>query len=196
MKNMVQSHYLALEGWSSVGDRVGEKVIQGIQWVWKISRHGRKWEQRAVGRRKQQARHLVMEDYQVSQAWHPRGEFMVTTHGFPALPVPANGFQDELLHHLSRDWGDADQPLVPWVLPALSEGRSDSGSAPVPPATTIIHTLPRAVSWWHQWGPPVLMGTSHQGPWIDICPASLSVPWPGHFPPKLKFPSYKLSLGL
>lgn len=152
-----------------------------------------KWKQRAEGRRKQQSRHFVTEDYQVCQAWHPHGEFMLTTHDFPVLPVPGNGFQDELLHHPSRDWHDA---VVPWVLLALSEDRSDTGCAPVPPVTTVIQRLPRAVSWWHQRGPPVLMDTSHPGPWIYICPASLSVPWPGCLPPKANFPSYKLSPGL
>lgn len=46
-----------------------------------------------------------------------------------------------------RDWGD------PWLLPALREGRGDTGSAPFPPATTVTHRLPRAVSWPHQWCP-------------------------------------------
>ena len=33
-----------------------------------------------------------------------------------------DGLQDKLLHHLSRDGGEADQPVVPWVLlPALFE---------------------------------------------------------------------------
>jgi len=27
-----------------------------------------------------------------------------------------DGLQDKLLHHLSRDGGEADQPVVPWVL--------------------------------------------------------------------------------
>lgn len=124
------------------------------------------------------------------------GEFTLTTHDFSVLPVLANGFQDELVHRPSRHWCDADQLVAPWVPPALREGRRDTGSAPVPPGTTVTHRLPRAISWWHQWGPPVLMGTSHQGPRIHICPASLSVPWPGHFPLKVYFASYMLSLGL
>jgi len=32
------------------------------------------------------------------------------------LDVPGNGFQDWLLHHLPRDRGEVDQPVVPWVL--------------------------------------------------------------------------------
>jgi len=27
-----------------------------------------------------------------------------------------DGLQDKLLHHLSRDGGEADRPVVPWVL--------------------------------------------------------------------------------
>lgn len=85
---------------SDSGDTVSMKNI----YTWK--------EMEAEGRReeKQQARHFVMEDYQVCQAWHPRGEFMLSTHDFPVLPVPANGFQDEWLHYPSRDWGDAAVP--------------------------------------------------------------------------------------
>jgi len=36
--------------------------------------------------------------------------------------------QNELLHHLSQDGGEADQPVVPWI---LSEDRSDTGFPPV-----------------------------------------------------------------
>jgi len=40
--------------------------------------------------------------------------------------VAGNGFQDQLLHHLRRDQGEADGPVVPWVLLlALLEDRSD-----------------------------------------------------------------------
>jgi len=38
-----------------------------------------------------------------------------------------DGLQDKLLHHLSRDGGEADRPVVPWVLLlALFEDWSDS----------------------------------------------------------------------
>lgn len=37
-----------------------------------------------------------------------------------------NGFQDYLFHHLSKDWGDADQPVAPRNLYlALLEDESD-----------------------------------------------------------------------
>jgi len=40
--------------------------------------------------------------------------------------------QDKLLHHLSRDGGEADRPLVPWVFFfALFEDWSDIGLSPV-----------------------------------------------------------------
>jgi len=43
-----------------------------------------------------------------------------------------DGLQDKLLHHLSRDGGEADRPVVPWVLLlALFEDWSDIGLSPV-----------------------------------------------------------------
>ena len=40
--------------------------------------------------------------------------------------------QDELLHHLSRDGGEADWSVVPWILLlALCEDWSDIGLSPV-----------------------------------------------------------------
>ena len=43
-----------------------------------------------------------------------------------------DGLQDKLLHHLSRDGGEADQPVVPWVLlPPLFEDWNDIGFSPV-----------------------------------------------------------------
>lgn len=42
-------------------------------------------------------------------------------------------FQDYVLHRVSKVWGEAESPLVPWVLhPALSEERNDTFSFPVP----------------------------------------------------------------
>ena len=39
-----------------------------------------------------------------------------------------DGLQDKLLHHLTRDGGEADRPVVPWVLLlALFEDWSDTG---------------------------------------------------------------------
>jgi len=43
-----------------------------------------------------------------------------------------DGLQDKLLHHLSWDGGEADHPVVPWVLLlALFEDWSDTGLSPV-----------------------------------------------------------------
>ena len=48
------------------------------------------------------------------------------------LHLLVDDLQDELLHHLSQDGGEADQPVVPWVLlPALFEDWSDTGLSPV-----------------------------------------------------------------
>jgi len=43
-----------------------------------------------------------------------------------------DGLQDKLLHHLSWDGGEADRPVVPWVLIlGLFEDWSDTGLSPV-----------------------------------------------------------------
>ena len=43
-----------------------------------------------------------------------------------------DGLQDKLLHHLSRDGGEADRPVVPWVLLlALFEDWRDIGLSAV-----------------------------------------------------------------
>jgi len=48
-----------------------------------------------------------------------------------AFHVPGHGFQDLLLPHLPRDQGEADQPVVPWVLLLAVENRSDIHFPPV-----------------------------------------------------------------
>jgi len=43
-----------------------------------------------------------------------------------------DGLQGKLLHHLSRDGGEADRPVVPWLLLlALLEDWRDTGLSPV-----------------------------------------------------------------
>lgn len=52
------------------------------------------------------------------------GESMLTTHNYVLVPhVPEKGFQDYLFHHLPRDQGDVDQPVVLQIL--FLEERSD-----------------------------------------------------------------------
>jgi len=48
----------------------------------------------------------------------------------------------ELLHHLSRDGGEVDQPVVPWVLLlALFEDWSDFGFPPVLRHSPVLQNL-------------------------------------------------------
>lgn len=69
------------------------------------------------------ASHSITADYQTGQALFPLGESMLTTtDNLLLFHMLRDDMQDELFH-LSRDGGEADQPIVPWVLLlALSEG--------------------------------------------------------------------------
>jgi len=63
------------------------------------------------------ASHVIVESYQIDQALFPLGESMLTTpDNLLFLHVLVDDLQDKLLHHLSRDGGEADRPVVPWVL--------------------------------------------------------------------------------
>ena len=70
---------------------------------------------------------------QIGQAWFPLGESMLTTpNNLLFLHLLNDDLQNELLHHLSRDGGEVDKPIVPWVLLlALFEDWSDIGFSPV-----------------------------------------------------------------
>lgn len=50
--------------------------------------------------------------------WRPADDFLV-------LYVAGFDFQSQFLYYLSRSWGEADQPVVPWVLLALLEDWSN-----------------------------------------------------------------------
>lgn len=85
-----------------------------------------------------------------------------------------NAFQEGLFHRLSRDRGEADWPVVPWIfLFALLEDRSDVCILPV------IRTLPSAplplkvASKWCYPAPSLPMGASFQvsvksGPHVSL----------------------------
>ena len=79
------------------------------------------------------AGHAIVESYQTAQAWFPLVECMLATPGnFLFLHLLHDGLQNELLRHLSRDGGEADRPVVSWVLLlALFEDWSDTGFSPV-----------------------------------------------------------------
>jgi len=63
----------------------------------------------------------------------PLGEFIRTTpDNLFFLHLIDDDLQNKQLHHLSRDGGEADWPVVPWVLLlALFEDWSDTGFSPV-----------------------------------------------------------------
>jgi len=69
----------------------------------------------------------------IGQAFFPLGESMLTTpDNLLVLHLLRDDICNELFHHLSRDGGEADQPVVPWVLLlALFEDWSDNGSPQV-----------------------------------------------------------------
>ena len=79
------------------------------------------------------ASHGIIAGYQIRQAWVLLHESMLTTlDNLLFLHLSQNDIQNELLHLLSQDGGEADQPAVPWVLLlAFIEGWSDIGFAPV-----------------------------------------------------------------
>jgi len=79
------------------------------------------------------ASHAIVESYQIGQAWFPLGKFMLTTpDNLLFLHLLDDDLQDKLLHHFSWDGGEADWPVVPWVLLlALFEDWSDIGLSPV-----------------------------------------------------------------
>lgn len=59
---------------------------------------------------------FIGEGYQVGQIWFLLCKSMLTTPNcFLVLHVPEKHFQHSLFHDLARDWGEAEQPVVPWV---------------------------------------------------------------------------------
>ncbi len=75
----------------------------------------------------------VIESYQIGQAWFPLGESMLTTSdNLLVSQLLEDDIQSKLLHHLSRDKGETDWPVVSQlILLALREGWSDIGFLPV-----------------------------------------------------------------
>ena len=79
------------------------------------------------------ASHVIVESYQIGQAWFPLGESVLATPDkLLFLHLLVDDLQDNLLHQLSRDGGEAEWPVVSWVLLlALFEDWSDTGLSPV-----------------------------------------------------------------
>jgi len=62
------------------------------------------------------ASHAIIESYQIGQARFPLRESMLTTPDkLFSLHLLNDDIQNELFHHLSRDVGEADQPVTPSV---------------------------------------------------------------------------------
>lgn len=57
---------------------------------------------------------FILEGNQIHETWFTFREFTLTTPDhISVIHVDEDGLQNEGLHHLSRDWGEADWPVVP-----------------------------------------------------------------------------------
>ena len=99
-----------------------------------------------------------------------------TAANFLFLLLLRDDIQSELFHHLSRDGGEADWPVVSWVLLlAIFEDWSDTGFSPV-----LGHFCcsPRPFKMMESGSamtpaaPSALVGASHWGP-LNLCVFSL-----------------------
>lgn len=125
--------------------------------------------------------HLIIEDDLVGQAWSTSHKTTLTTpKHLPIFHLSGNSFQDLLLYDLPRDWGEANWPIIHWVLLALLENRSLLFSWPQ-------ESLPITRIFQREW-PPNDINQLHQHAWIHpirpkglVCPAC-SLTW--SYPPK------------
>jgi len=63
-----------------------------------------------------QGSYLITEGYQVGQTSFPFDKFMLNTpNQLLLLYSYGNVFQEDFLHHLPRNTGEADWPVVPWI---------------------------------------------------------------------------------
>lgn len=70
--------------------------------------------------------HLIIELHQVGQELLPLGEFLlITIDGFLAIYMPVSSIHKELSHQFPRGQVTVDQPVIPWVLLAFLEDKSD-----------------------------------------------------------------------
>jgi len=111
------------------------------------------------------AGHDITEGHQIGQAWFPFAEPMLTTaNNLLLFHLLGNDIQNKLFHHLPRDGGEADWPVVSRVLLALSEDWSDT------------RHLPGSV--WHREWVGIRFSQLPQHSWIlsepiDVCTLSL-----------------------
>ena len=72
-----------------------------------------------------------LEGYRFGQAWFPLGESMLTTlDNLPFFLLHGDNIQNKLFHHIPRNGGEAEWPVVSPVLLALFEDWSDTGYSP------------------------------------------------------------------
>lgn len=79
--------------------------------------------------------------------WAHQLSFANYTQSPSCLPVFGNAFQEGLLHHLSRDRGEADWLVVPWIFFfALLEDRSDICFLPAVKMSLHNHALSKKIT--------------------------------------------------
>lgn len=72
---------------------------------------------------------LLLKVNQVGQVLLTLGKSMLTVpNHFPLFHLFKSGFQEDLLHDFSRDWREADEPIVPWVT-LLKDPKEESPKA-------------------------------------------------------------------
>lgn len=58
--------------------------------------------------------HLVIKSYQVGQAWFPFNSLLLVAPNYLVL-WPGNGFVEDLLHKLQKNWCRVDLPVILWI---------------------------------------------------------------------------------
>lgn len=66
---------------------------------------------------------LLSKVNQACQVWLTHGKSMLTAPShFPLSDLLKSGFQEDLTHDFSKDWSEADKPIVPWITCFLFQG--------------------------------------------------------------------------
>jgi len=118
---------------------------------------------------------------------------MLTTPDNLFLHLLRDDIQNELFDHLSRDGGEADQPVVCWdLLLALFEYWSDIGF-PQSSGTSVIQDLSKLMESGSAMT-STLVGALNQDPWICWCPVCLNDLSPNPSQPRECHPFSRLSL--
>ena len=88
--------------------------------------------------------------------------------------------QNKLFHHLPRDRGEADWPVVSWILLVTFEDGMTSGFFQSSGTSPVFHDLLKVIEARQSLlpAPSVLVGASHWGPWICVHRVCLNDLWP------------------